>query len=200
MSIGSLLKGIGGNAGKTVEAPLRAIVHEVLKEQGYASPAELQALRDELRAVRGRVDTLEGKVAELSRLVEAVRATPPAPAVAPAEDSGRVDALEASLHALADRVASLGTSSGGAPGLTAAPRGNCKVHDCEQAVRSKGFCSAHYQQWRRGTLRGFVGLDGLAEVDGRVLHLAVDHAGGIVTLDGRRVLVDGHAVTEIASG
>lgn len=198
MSIGSLLKGFGGSAGKTVEAPLRAIVHEVLKEQGYASPAELQALRDELRGVKSRVDGLEGRLAELVKLLEGARAElAAARAPAPAED-GRVDGLVSEVQALSRRVEALG-AAGPAP-LVAAPRTNCKVDGCSQQVRSKGFCSAHYQQWRRGTLRGYVGLDGLAEVDGRVLHLAPDHAGGMVTLNGHQVLVDGHTVQEIAAG
>ncbi len=201
MSLGSLLKGFGGSAGKTVEAPLRAIVHEVLKEQGYASPAELQAVRDELRGARARLDGLDARIGELTRLLEAARAelqTARAPA-APLENP-RVDALEAELHSLAERVETLGHATASGAALSAAPRGTCKVPECEQSVRSKGFCSAHYQQWRRGTLKGFVGLDGLAEVDGRVLTLAPDHAGGVVTLDGRRVLVYGRAVSVVASG
>jgi hypothetical protein len=31
----------------------------------------------------------------------------------------------------------------------------CKVPDCDDPVRSKGFCARHYQKWRRGTLDGF---------------------------------------------
>lgn len=196
MRLGDLLGRFGGSAGKTVEAPLRAIVHEVLKEQGYASPAELQALRDEARALRARVDGLEGRVQELAGRVAA-----PAPA-APAEDP-RVAQLAAQLEALAAELAGVRAAAPAAvaaPALSAEPRGACKVHDCGQPVRSKGFCSAHYQQWRRGTLKGFVGLDGLAEVDGRVVHLDPDHAGGSVTLEGKRVLVDGHAVSEVATG
>jgi len=194
MRLGDLLGKFGGSAGKTVEAPLRAIVHEVLKEQGYASPAELQALRDEARALRARVEAVEGRVKELDTRVVA----PAAPAEDPrvAQLAGQLEALAAELEAV--KLAAAGSAV--RPGLTAEPRGTCKVPGCKQPVRSKGFCSAHYQQWRRGTLKGFVGLDGLAEVDGRVVHLDPDHAGGVVTLDGRRVLVDGRAVTEVATG
>ncbi len=31
----------------------------------------------------------------------------------------------------------------------------CQVRGCKDVVRSKGFCSAHYQSWRRGRLKGF---------------------------------------------
>ena len=82
--------------------------------------------------------------------------------------------------------------------LAAAPKGGCKVDGCPEHVRSKGFCSAHYQQWRRGTLRGFVGLDGTVEVNGRVIAVGSDHAGGILRVDGNTILVDGAVVVEVA--
>ncbi len=34
-------------------------------------------------------------------------------------------------------------------------KGTCRVPDCGRNVRAKGFCSKHYQRWRRGTLEGF---------------------------------------------
>jgi hypothetical protein len=81
--------------------------------------------------------------------------------------------------------------------LAAAAKGSCKVEDCGEGVRSKGFCSAHYQQWRRGTLKGFVGLDGTVDVEGRVIAVGVDHAGGVLKVDGNKVLVDGAVVVEL---
>lgn len=41
----------------------------------------------------------------------------------------------------------------------------CKVPGCKDPHRSKGFCSRHYQGWRRGRLEGFVGPEGYV-VDG----------------------------------
>jgi hypothetical protein len=214
MRLGDLLGRFGGSAGKTVEAPLRAIVHEVLREQGYASPAELQALRDEARDLKGRLDRLDSKVAELGRLLDAARADVQAArddATAARLEAGvarseagkgggqddRVPALQSELERLAAHFS--GMSAQAAPSherepLSAAPRGSCKVEGCDQGVRSKGFCSAHYQQWRRGTLKGFVGLDGDVEVDGHTLKIDPEYAGGAVRLDGELVLVDGVAV------
>ncbi|MDO9280529.1 MAG: hypothetical protein Q7U06_01375, partial [Pseudomonadota bacterium] len=82
--------------------------------------------------------------------------------------------------------------------LSAEPRAaTCKVPDCEDAVRSKGFCSPHYQQWRRGTLKGFVNADGTALIDGRVVHLATDAIGAGVTMRDGRIYVDGKPTQEV---
>lgn len=198
MGIGDILGRFARPSGKTLEAPIRAIVHEVLKEQGYASPAEVQSLRDEGRQLRARLDKIESRIEELVKLLEASRAVASAPVV-PDERIPALTAEVARLSALLATVPAAPASAAASP-LSAEPRGECRVADCGQLVRSKGFCSAHYQQWRRGTLKGFVGQDGLAEVEGRIVHLPPDHAGGAVTVDGRRVLVDGHVVSEIAAG
>lgn len=226
MSLSDLLGRVGRPGTKAFEAPIRAIVHEVLREQGYASPAEVQSLRDEARDLRGRLDRVESRLTEVMALVEAARAAasaaqveagkaaslvasaPPAPAPV---DDGRIAHLEAEVAHLQAELqnvvhapvppagaAPAGTPASGTTPLAAAPRGGCKVDECEEAVRSKGFCSAHYQQWRRGTLKGFVGLDGTVDVDGKVVAVGVDHAGGRLTLDGNRVLVDGQLVVELA--
>lgn len=236
-------------AGRMLDAPIRDIVHELLKEHGYASPAEVQGLRDELAGLRGRVDGLDRKVGELAVIAEEARAAAAAarteaaqpataaadPRVAELEDKiagletalekaaeqarmhthglpshshapdPRVAELEAEVAALVARLAKLdrpAAAAAPAPAaqLSAAPRGACKVPDCEEAVRSKGFCSAHYQQWRRGTLKTFVSADGTALVDGRVVHFPSSAVGGHVTSRDGRFYVDGNAMSEIAAG
>ena len=58
-------------AGRVVEVPVRDIVSTVLQEQGYASPAEVQSLRDELKSLQGLVEGLGKRVKECeSRVVE----------------------------------------------------------------------------------------------------------------------------------
>lgn len=149
-------------AGKVLDAPIRDIVHEILKEHGYASPAEVQALRDEVRDMRGRVDGMEKRLADLAHLAEQARAEANlarqarTAEVAPAADPrvAQLEARIAELEAAATARALARPSAGPAP-LSAAPRAGCQVPGCGETVRSKGFCSAHYQQWRRGTLAGF---------------------------------------------
>lgn len=64
----------------------------------------------------------------------------------------RLDAVRTELDAAkAERAFGGGLAAGGAPKLT------CTVPGCTTGVRSKGLCSAHYQQERRGTLRAFPG-------------------------------------------
>jgi hypothetical protein len=288
---------LAGPAGRVLDAPIRDIVHEILREHGYASPAEVQALRDELRDLRTRVDGVDRRVADLSAIAEGARAeavsaqaaastarteaaaaqaaasTARAEAAARPEpivsDGGRTAALEVRVSeleaaltmalapapasplvtdplvlalearvleleaALAARAAVVAPAPVSAPmaavpappaekspakdaavkapaeakapekeaaaPLSAEPRGSCKVPDCGDAVRSKGFCSPHYQQWRRGTLKGFVNADGTALVDGRVVHLATDAIGASVTARDGRLYVDGKPTKEVSA-
>lgn len=161
----TLVTRLGRPAGKALDPTIRDIVQSVLKEHGYASPAEVQALRDEVRDMRARVDGMASRLdavvkqADAARAEaaaaketakEAVKAAPPPADVSAL--SARIAELEAALAALA--VKSEPAAPAAAP-LTAEPRGHCKVEGCGADVRSKGFCSPHYQQWRRGTLPGF---------------------------------------------
>jgi hypothetical protein len=227
---------LAGPAGRVLDAPIRDIVHDILREHGYASPAEIQALRDELRDLRTRLEGVDRKVADLVHVAEearseaaaaradavnglalhAARTPPPAdPRVALLES--RVAELEASLAAarvapsapaavpLAEPAAPVATEPAApvatepAEPLSAEPRTACKVPACGEGVRSKGFCSPHYQQWRRGTLKGFVNADGTALVDGRVVHLATSAIGAAVTSEGGQLLVDGKPTQEVAA-
>jgi hypothetical protein len=185
-------------AGRVLDAPIRDIVHAVLKEHGYASPAEVQALRDEVRDARSRMDALDRRVGEVVRMVEEVR-TEAAAARSRAQEAqagaqaAAADAARAREEAAAARSAAAATP---AP-LSAAPRGDCKVDGCSGVIRSKGFCSAHYQQWRRGTLQGYVSQDGLARVGDRTLKLGGQYAGGRLTTAAGRVIVDGRDVAGV---
>jgi hypothetical protein len=69
------------------------------------------------------------------------------------------------------------------------------VPDCSSAVRSKGFCSPHYQQWRRGTLQDFVGQDGHVLIGKRTYRVSDDLAGKHAQLVGDAVHIDGKAVS-----
>ena len=198
----TLVSRLGRPAGKALDPTIRDIVQSVLKEHGYASPAEVQALRDEVRDMRARVDGMASRLdavvsqADLARS-EAAAAKQAAKAVPPPPDtsalSARIAELEAALAALAQKPASAGPVAAPAP-LSAEPRGHCKVEGCGADVRSKGFCSPHYQQWRRGTLPGFVGLDGHISADGTELRVAASLAGGVVELREGKLFVDGNPV------
>ncbi len=83
-------------AGRVLDAPIRDIVHEILKEAGYASPAEIQSLRDEIRDMSRQFDALRQQSGELARQLKEARAGDD-PRVARIE--ARLDALSTSLDA-----------------------------------------------------------------------------------------------------
>lgn len=61
-------------AGHVVEGPVRTIVTEILQDHGYASPAEVQAVRDQVEALARRVAALEGVLSEGKAAAEATAA------------------------------------------------------------------------------------------------------------------------------
>lgn len=106
-------------AGRVLDAPIRDIVHEILKEAGYASPAEIQSLRDEIRDMSRQFDALRQQSGELARQLKEARAGDD-PRVARIE--ARLDALSASLDARLIRLES-GLESGLESTKTAPPGG-----------------------------------------------------------------------------
>ena len=126
--IDTLASRVGRPAGKALDPTIRDIVHTVLKEHGYASPAEVQALRDEVRDMRQRIDGMAARLAECVKLAETARA----------EAAARPQPIAAPASVVA-----------------ATSTANCVVPGCGGSVRSMGFCSPHYQKWRRGNLAGF---------------------------------------------
>ncbi len=75
----------------------------------------------------------------------------------------------------------------------------CRIPGCTSPYRSKGFCSAHYQQWRRGSLKGYVSNKGIITDGNLKYRVDVDmFAGQKYRLKGpaddRQVFVDGRLV------
>lgn len=234
-------------ASRVLDGPIRDIVQQVLREGGYATPAEVDQLHGEARELGRRVDALEARANELATQSEGTKgrlhaaetrattllgelhaATARLAAFegstgSDATTAARLAAVEQELartrHELAEALAAR-AFVGVAPVLAtepvvvsapvvvaertpvaiaeaiAAPAASaaCKVAGCGGNVRSKGFCSAHYQQWRRGTLKGFVNQDGTVQVDGDAFTLSESWAGGYATLVAGTVHVDGVAV------
>lgn len=190
----SLFSRVSRPAGRALDPTIRDIVHAVLREHGYASPAEVQALRDEVRDMRARVDAMQRRVEEVVARAEGVRAEVLAEADARAAVAAeKLAALQAQVAAARapSPAADAPPRASGAVAATPAPGGACRVDGCEGAVRSKGFCSSHYQQWRRGTLREFVGPEGHVVVGGKNFQVSQALAGGRAEIRGGKLFVDG---------
>ena len=211
---------LAGPAGRVLDAPIRALVHEILREQGYASPTEVQALRDDARELSGRVSRAESKLTDLTRAQEATVAelkdakealrssqgtlaasqgtlTASQGALAAAQSElveARAALAAAPVHVAAAAVQLAAAAGPAVLPLQASSRGACGVPECTGTLRSKGFCSAHYQQWRRGTLDGFVGLDGHLTIGKHTFRVSDDHAGKAAVLDGGVVKIAGKPV------
>ena len=134
---------ISGPAARIIEGMIRDITQQVVRDHNLPSRRDVEALRRAL-------DDAEQRIATLEAALEG-QATPAAPA--PAEEPPAPEAQAPEAPAAAPAKSTRGRKS--LRHLT------CQIADCDEAHRSKGFCSAHYQQWRRGSLTGFVSAEGL---------------------------------------
>ncbi|MBN1336887.1 MAG: hypothetical protein JXB39_13095 [Deltaproteobacteria bacterium] len=165
---------VSGPARNLVEERIRTVVVDVLHDQDLVSSGEVEALRRRFQELEQRTATLEQRIATLEHHAEET------------------------AHALAEA-----RSRDARPAVSSTPAKSadgavCQVPGCGGVYRSKGFCSPHYQRWRRGTLPGFVRTDGTVPDGARRWKVGVEHAGSPVEVtgpeDARVVLVRGKPV------
>jgi TolA-binding protein len=163
-------------AGRILEGSVRTLVNDLIRDHDLASAAEVDSLRRSLRELEGRADELqeklggaEGEVAELREALTKAHQQLD-------ESRQALDTPKASLTALEGAAHSHSDAPAAAPPPPADAEG-CQVPGCPNKHRSKGFCSPHYQRWRRGTLPGYVLTDGSVEFDGKKRKLGKKHAG-----------------------
>lgn len=174
-----------GPAGRVVEGPVRSIVAEVLQDHGYASPAEVQALRDDLQALRelltelgGQVEQVRGQAAALSQQAEALRL--------------RAEKAEAAAEAATlSAAAATAALSSAAAARRVAP------------AERQGMSPADHDRFKAQGLPGLVGPDGHVSIDGEAWQVDPALAGRPYTLSKHkapRVLIDGVAVDKARVG
>ena len=184
-------------AGRLLESSVRTLVNDLIRDHDLASAAEVDALRRSLRGLEGRADDLQAKLAtadsELTELRDALARSDAALATATATLTSTADltALQAEPddHAEPEAPATVDRPTP-APAPPATPDG-CQVPGCTNKHRSKGFCSSHYQRWRRGTLTGFVLTDGSVTVGDKTRKVNKKLAGRAYTVvDGKAVVAE----------
>ena len=199
MAILDLFAGIvSGPAARVVEAPVRDLVDEILRQQDVARPHEVAQLKREIQGLSkdlaGMVATLENVQKALDALQDKADKPKPAakaaakPAAKAAAKAAAKPAAKAAAKAAAPKKAvakkaapkkavakkaapkkAVAKKAAPKKAVASAKRGRpsmstlgCKVRGCKEEHRSKGFCSKHYQGWRRGKINGYVGPEGLA--------------------------------------
>jgi hypothetical protein len=180
-------------AGRVLDGPIRAIVREALTDHGYASPAEVQALRDEIVGQRREAEQLSRRAGEVeARLV----------GLSERAEAGHREARAAQeqlLQVQAELAAAQATIRGleQRPSLSTAPP--CRVEGCAAPSLQQGFCLAHHQEWIQGTLPDHVGPEGLIEVEGRPWRLEASLAGEpYVVMPNGAVRAGGRLVKRVA--
>ncbi|NOY25264.1 MAG: DUF3053 domain-containing protein [Oligoflexia bacterium] len=171
---------LSGPAGRVVEGPVRAIVNEVLQDRGYASPAEVQALRDDLARLTDTVTRLGAELTDLRTQADGL--------------STQVDGLRQQLAAAPAPQA--------APEPEAAPAASKAPAPASKADRL-GMSIDDYERWRSGGLPGVIGPDGYVDIKGTTWRVNAALEGQPYTLSAHknpRVQVKGRPVAKTRVG
>lgn len=142
--------------------PVEDVIYETIDKRQIPTRTDFKELRDIVNNLRGQLVGATGGVKRLAETTEDL-----AERLDTIED--RFSALEARIAALEERPAAASptastpasTARDDAPGQAreasqpVAAAKVCKVPECDEDPRARGFCARHYQQWRRGTLDGF---------------------------------------------
>jgi hypothetical protein len=186
-------------AGRVVDGPVRDIVNEILADHGYASPAELAALKAEADGLKVRLGAVDDKLAALELVATSLQDSVTTlqaelasrPAAAPSAGkrrSLRPQVPEPPASPLAEREEWI---------ARAAESGTCKVLNCEECAQRDGFCTKHGDQWRAGQLPGFISPEGLVCVAGEPRLVDPSLAGLAYAVDGVVVKITGRSVPTV---
>ncbi len=178
-------------AGRILESSVRTLVNDLIRDHDLASAAEVDTLRRSLRELEGRADELQAKLGSAEADVAQLRDALAKADQQLADANAAMAALENAAHSHAEAPAPEPEPAAPvAPEPPSSPEG-CKVPGCTNKHRSKGFCSPHYQRWRRGTLPGYAMPDGSVTIDGKTKKLGKKLAGrAYEVVDGKAVLAD----------
>lgn len=184
-------------AGRLLEGSVRTLVNDLIRDHDLASAAEVDTLRRSLRQLEGRADdlrtALDAAQAELAELRGALKqADSQLDEARSALDAANASLaqLEANAHAHQPVATEPEPEPSPAPAPSDDPEG-CQVPGCTNKHRSKGFCSPHYQRWRRGTMPGYVLTDGAVTVGEKTRKVGKKLAGRPYTVEGDKVVIDG---------
>lgn len=133
-----------------LQTPVEDIIYEVLDQKGLPTRAEVRELRHKL-------DRLEKTLSELTDALESLKSTVDEASEKATAAAAKADAAPAPESK--DTKSAPKKVAAKAPAKKAGAK-ICRVPGCEKVVRAKGFCGAHYQKFKRGTLDGWVGADG----------------------------------------
>ena len=177
---------VAGPASRIVEAPVREIVDEVLRQQRVASPQEVARLRSEISSLTSELSKMAGKMSDIQSTLDTLSAAGKPAAKAKKETVAKETvAKKAAPKKAAPKKAEPKKAKAKAKAATSEKKrgrpskadAGCNVKGCNGTHRSKGLCSKHYQVWRRGAQEGLVGPEGLAS-NGKVTMQVIKKLGG----------------------
>ena len=193
--------------------PVEDIIYETLDRRQIPTRTDFKEMRDLLNTLRGqvsgatngvrklvdrltgtedRLEELEARLdameARLTKLESAEAPTTAATGITAEQLEARLEKLTTSLRAVPAAAPAAVAPS------TPARREKCKVDDCDDPGRARGFCARHYQKWRRGTLPGFFSLEGEVTLEGVTIKME-NLSGEAYTIKDGQIMVNGQAVS-----
>jgi hypothetical protein len=148
-------------------------------------------LTTRLSDVEGLIQTLRSENAALKEQLTNTNSPSSTQQVQPNPDQ----ALQEQLQQLLTRVQALeNTPTTSQNTKTSESSSVCREDSCTKTVRAGGFCSSHYNKWRRGTLSGFVSYDSTVSVDDQTITVDESLKGLFYTVNDGKLFVDGQEI------
>ncbi len=169
-----------------------------LRSQSTGAQKGIEKLKAGLDDVEEAIHDLNTQVVDLQSLVQQLEADNAAlksqmTTASQSTDSspGHSDTLAAILARL-DALEAIPQSPSSSPAAKTATV--CKVSNCTTKVRAGGFCSRHYNKWRRGPLDGFVSYEGTVTIDDKTVSVDKSFKGLPYSVENDTLLVDGKKI------
>jgi len=188
-------------ASRILEGSVRTLVNDLIRDHDLASAAEVDTLRRSLRGLDTRAGDILGKLEQAQSELDELRSALQAADQRLAESNSALESATAKLARLESSAHEHQAQPKPAaqPTPTSKPADSdtplaCRVAGCTIKHRSKGFCSPHYQRWRRGTLPGFIMPDGKVTQGDKSWQVGKKSTGKPYEIKRGRLYIDGKAV------
>ena len=135
-----------------IRRPVEDVIYQTIDDRQIPNRSDFKELRDLANGLRGQLTGATSGVRQLAEQIESLevrletieaqlsKASPP-------------EAESASHENIVSQVIQQLQEQGWAPPKPTAQL--CKVSDCNEKARARGFCARCYQRWRRGRLIDF---------------------------------------------
>lgn len=177
-----------------------------LRSQSTGAQKGIEKIKNGLDDIEESIHDLTTRLSDLEGIIQTLRSenvalkeqitnTGSASSPQQVQTNTAQQALQEQLQHLLTRVQALESAPTTNQKTKAAESSSvCREDSCTKNVRAGGFCSSHYNKWRRGTLSGFVSYDSTVSVDEQIITVNESLKGLPYTVNDGKLFVDGQEI------